>query len=84
MTGFNMPPGCNVSDIPGNRPEDIALENAEEHLLEELAKENLRPYEYEIVLRAGIASIKEFRKVIEDARSDKKLWEVMTKYENPL
>jgi len=22
MTGFNLPPGCNVSDIPGNRPED--------------------------------------------------------------
>jgi len=23
MTGYNMPPGCNVNDIPGNRPEDI-------------------------------------------------------------
>jgi len=23
MTGFNMPPGCNVNDIPGNRPEDV-------------------------------------------------------------
>ena len=22
MTGFNLPPGCSVSDIPGNRPED--------------------------------------------------------------
>jgi len=22
MTGFNLPPGCRVSDIPGNRPED--------------------------------------------------------------
>ncbi len=22
MTGWNLPPGCNVSDIPGNRPED--------------------------------------------------------------
>jgi hypothetical protein len=26
MTGWNMPPGCNVSDIPGNRPEDQAEE----------------------------------------------------------
>lgn len=26
MTGFNLPPGCNVSDIPGNRPEDTAEE----------------------------------------------------------
>jgi hypothetical protein len=23
MTGFNMPPGVNPSDIPGNRPEDL-------------------------------------------------------------
>ena len=23
MTGFNMPPGVNVKDIPGNRPEDV-------------------------------------------------------------
>lgn len=23
MTGFNMPPGVNVNDIPGNRPEDV-------------------------------------------------------------
>ena len=27
MTGWNLPPGCNVSDIPGNRPEDEAWEN---------------------------------------------------------
>jgi len=26
MTGFNLPPGCNVSDIPGNRPEDVEFE----------------------------------------------------------
>jgi hypothetical protein len=24
--GFNLPPGCSVSDIPGNRPEDDAAE----------------------------------------------------------
>ena len=28
MTGWNLPPGVNVSDIPGNRPEDIARDNA--------------------------------------------------------
>jgi hypothetical protein len=27
MTGFNLPPGCNVSDIPGNRPEDDEIES---------------------------------------------------------
>lgn len=26
MTGFNMPPGCSESDIPGNTPEDEAWE----------------------------------------------------------
>jgi hypothetical protein len=26
MSGFNLPPGCNVSDIPGNRPGDDAAE----------------------------------------------------------
>jgi hypothetical protein len=26
MAGFNLPPGCSVSDIPGNRPEDLAAE----------------------------------------------------------
>jgi hypothetical protein len=24
--GWDLPPGCRVSDIPGNRPEDIRLE----------------------------------------------------------
>lgn len=28
MTGYNLPPGCCVSDIPGNRPEDIEWERA--------------------------------------------------------
>lgn len=26
MGGYNLPPGCSVSDIPGNRPEDEAWE----------------------------------------------------------
>lgn len=26
MGGFNLPPGCSVHDIPGNRPEDLAAE----------------------------------------------------------
>lgn len=34
MSGFNLPPGCNVSDIPGNRPED----GVEEQLLELFAE----------------------------------------------
>ena len=26
MTGWNLPPGCSVSDIPGNGPEDAKAE----------------------------------------------------------
>jgi len=26
MSGFNLPPGCSASDIPGNRPEDALFE----------------------------------------------------------
>jgi len=26
MSGYNLPPECSVSDIPGNRPEDFAEE----------------------------------------------------------
>lgn len=32
MTGWNLPPGCNVSDIPGNRPGDDAAEAVYDHL----------------------------------------------------
>lgn len=34
MSGFNLPPGCSASDIPGNRPED----GAEETLAEAMAE----------------------------------------------
>lgn len=30
MTGFNLPPGCEVHHIPGNRPEDQAYEKFHE------------------------------------------------------
>lgn len=26
MTGFNLPPGVSVRDLPGNRPEELAAE----------------------------------------------------------
>jgi hypothetical protein len=34
MSGFNLPPGCNVSDIPGNEPHDHFAEKFEEDLCE--------------------------------------------------
>lgn len=36
MTGWNLPPGVNVGDIPGNRPEDEAEEKAYERMAEEM------------------------------------------------
>ena len=35
MTGFNLPPGCNVSDLPGNSPKDEEFE----HFVEEISKQ---------------------------------------------
>lgn len=35
MTGWNLPPGCNIWDIPGNRPQDVAWERMWETLTEE-------------------------------------------------
>jgi len=34
MTGWNLPPGCEVWHIPGNRPEDVAWDEAVEALTE--------------------------------------------------
>lgn len=36
MTGFNLPPGCNVSDLPGNTKEEQEAEVAYDKLCEEL------------------------------------------------
>jgi len=39
MTGSNLPPGVNVNDIPGNRPEDIESEKFWEALDEQFVKQ---------------------------------------------
>jgi hypothetical protein len=58
----NLPPGVTVSMIPGNRPEDMAREAAEEILLDVLSVENLSPHEYEIVGEVGLSAVRAFRK----------------------
>jgi hypothetical protein len=60
----NLPPGVSVSMLPGNRPEDIARETAEEKLLDALSVENLTPFEYEIVGEVGLGAVKVFRKCL--------------------
>jgi hypothetical protein len=41
MTGWNMPPGCNVSDIPGNTEADQAFEAAFDAICEQLEIQQL-------------------------------------------
>jgi hypothetical protein len=60
----NLPPGVSVSMLPGNRPEDIVQEAAEEKLLDVLSVENLSPSEYEIVREVGINAVKVFRECL--------------------
>ena len=54
----NLPPGVTESMLPGNRPEDIAQEAAEEKLLDALSFENLSPHEYEIVREMGLSAVR--------------------------
>jgi hypothetical protein len=57
MTGFNLPPGCSVRDLPGNSPEAERAEAAELALMEKLAELGATPEEYAIVLAVGEAAI---------------------------
>ena len=65
MAGSNLPPGCNVSDIPGNSPEDAALEDAEERLMNACTHQGLTPAEYGVVQKIGITVVLEMRAATE-------------------
>jgi hypothetical protein len=39
--GWDLPPGCSVSDIPGNRPEDLRREALEDKIWDALEKSGL-------------------------------------------
>jgi len=62
----NLPPGVTVSMLPGNRPEDIAREDAEEKLLDALIDAELTPSEYEIVRDVGLNAVKVFRECLKE------------------
>lgn len=53
----NLPPGVTESMIPGNRPEDIALEAAEVGLMDMCHDAKLSPDEYMIVAQVGLAAV---------------------------
>ena len=73
MTGYNLPPGCNVGDLPGCSKEDEFYEKEYEKIMvdnaviDELITENLE------VLRDYIVYLEPFRTLIDD--EIKKLYE---------
>lgn len=54
MTGWNLPPGCNVSDIPGNSESDVLFE----HVMEETCEKcGLSEQDCPYVMEEGICSM---------------------------
>lgn len=72
MTDFNLPPGVNVSDLPGNRPEDSRWEEFDEWAMKELSELPLREAYWAV--RMGIAAVKAQRedldKMLLDIRAE--------------
>ena len=68
MGAFNMPPGCSPSDIPGNRPEDMAWEDFSIWATDELAdpKNGLTIAEAGRAVLIGIAAVKADRDIIQN------------------
>jgi hypothetical protein len=56
MTGFNLPPGVNVSDLPGNRPEDEEHERSLDWLSDQI--EGFSTEEVQAIWVAGIVAQK--------------------------
>ena len=54
MTGFNLPPGCRVSDIPGNSDEDAAWEEFNEWAMDKFCDSKLSVEECKKAVLAGI------------------------------
>lgn len=54
MTGYNMPPGCSPSDIPGNGPNDGAMEHFLDSVADDVGTRGLRPEEASCIWRMGL------------------------------
>ena len=62
----NLPPGCTESMIPGNRPEDMAWEAAEEWAMDYLNDAKLSIEEYRRAILVGVAAIIAEREAIDE------------------
>lgn len=75
MTGWNLPPGCSTSDLPGNRPEDLAAEAAMEWADEQLAR--LSPDQIRIVIETGLAALPKIQEAINAAVDEARVDDAM-------
>jgi len=73
MAGFNLPPGCSVSDIPGNRPEDEKIEAAYDLIDELLFKARLSPEEVVMAVKGGIAFVLAGRDIVDEMVRSKEM-----------
>lgn len=65
MTGWNLPPGCEVSDIPGNRPYDEFYDKRREEIFEDTDQLKDIIYNHMDTLFDMITESKEFEDIIE-------------------
>ena len=74
MSGSNLPPGCRISDIPGNRPEDERYEAELTDAIEYIEKANPEPGEMMLIAKLGVAALQSIREHtkerVVDARHD--------------
>lgn len=68
----NLPPGCSVSDIPGNRPMDLKWEGFEEWALDKLCALPIDEAERAVLI--GLAAVEaeraKIRDLVRDAAAD--------------
>jgi len=70
MPGSNLPPGCSVNDIPGNRPEDIASEEAFEWAMDHFTEMGLDTMEVRRAATIGAAAVIAERKLVQETVND--------------
>ena len=66
----NLPPGCSVSDIPGNRPEDLEWENAIDWIVDEANRMRLSTKELVLAWRLGAAALETALQYADDYSQD--------------
>jgi len=68
----NLPPGCSVSQIPGNRPEEALYEAAWEWAEEQLRELSLQDFKRAILIGKAAVAAEEsvIKEMLKDQRSE--------------